>query len=102
MGIFLFTTAYPASYSVDTRGSFLGGAGREANHTSPSSAQIKKLPTPNTHPWRGAQLKNRDNFYLLLYLINIYLFCLIIYLFFCFFVHLFTNSFIYLFIEIHP
>jgi hypothetical protein len=41
--------------------------GREADHSPPSSAEVKVcvepyLHSPNTPPWRGAQLKSRDNF----------------------------------------
>jgi hypothetical protein len=41
--------------------------GREVDHSPPSSAEVKEwvdlyLHSPNTHPWRGAQLKRRDNF----------------------------------------
>jgi hypothetical protein len=46
--------------------------GREADHSPPSSAQVKEwvklyLYFPNTPSWRGAQLKHRDNFILYLY-----------------------------------
>jgi hypothetical protein len=36
---------HPASYRMGSRGSFLGGktAGREADHSPPSSAEIKEL-----------------------------------------------------------
>jgi hypothetical protein len=41
--------------------------GREADHSSPSSAEVKEwvelyLHSPNTPSWRGAQLKHSDNF----------------------------------------
>jgi hypothetical protein len=41
--------------------------GREADHSPPSSSEVKEwvelyLHSPNTPPWRGAQLKHRDNF----------------------------------------
>jgi hypothetical protein len=41
--------------------------GREADHSSPSSSEIKEwvelyLHSSNTPPWRGGQLKHRDNF----------------------------------------
>jgi hypothetical protein len=39
--------------------------GREADHSPPSSAEVKNAwsyPLPNTPSWRGAQLKHRDNF----------------------------------------
>jgi hypothetical protein len=41
-------------------------SGREADHSPPSSAEVKKReaihPFPNMPSWRGAQLKHRDNF----------------------------------------
>jgi hypothetical protein len=42
-------------------------AGHAADHSPPSSAEVKEwvelyLPSPNTPPWYGAQLKYRDNF----------------------------------------
>jgi hypothetical protein len=41
--------------------------GREADYSPPSSAEVKEwvelyLHYPNMPPWRGAQLKHRDNF----------------------------------------
>jgi hypothetical protein len=41
--------------------------GRKADHSPPSSAEVKEcvelyLRSPNTPPWRCAQLKHRDNF----------------------------------------
>jgi hypothetical protein len=41
--------------------------GREADHSAPSSAEVKEyvelyLHSPNTPSWRDAQLKHRDNF----------------------------------------
>jgi hypothetical protein len=41
--------------------------GREADHSPPSSAEVKEwvelyLHSPNTPSWRGAYLKHRDNF----------------------------------------
>jgi hypothetical protein len=41
--------------------------GREADHSPPSTAKVKEwvelyLHSLNTPPWRGAQLKHRDNF----------------------------------------
>jgi hypothetical protein len=54
---------------MGTRGSFPGGkvAGGEADRSPPSSAEVKEcvklyLHSLNTPPWRGAQLKHRDNF----------------------------------------
>jgi hypothetical protein len=42
-------------------------SGRETDHWPPSSAEVKEwvelyLHSPSTPPWRGAQLKHRDNF----------------------------------------
>jgi hypothetical protein len=55
---------HPASYPTGTRGSFPGGKGpgREADHSPPSSAEVKEwvelyLYSPNTPSWRGAQLQ---------------------------------------------
>jgi hypothetical protein len=41
--------------------------GREADHSPPTSAEVKELVelyihSPDTPSWRGAQLKHRDNF----------------------------------------
>jgi len=41
--------------------------GREADHSPPSSAEVKEcvelyLHSPNTPSWRGVQLKHRDSF----------------------------------------
>jgi hypothetical protein len=54
---------------MDTSGSFPGGeaAGRETDHSPPSSAEVKEcvelyLHSHNTSSWRGALVKNRDNF----------------------------------------
>jgi hypothetical protein len=51
------------SYPMGTRGSFPGvkRPGREADHSSPSSAEVKEcvklyIHSPNTLSWRGAQL----------------------------------------------
>jgi hypothetical protein len=53
--------AHPASYPMGTRGSFPGvkRLGREANHSPPSSAEVKEcvelyLHSPNTPSWRDA------------------------------------------------
>jgi hypothetical protein len=61
--------AHSASYAVGTRGFFLGikRPGRKADHSPPSSAEVKEwvepyLHSPNSPSWRGAQLKHRDNF----------------------------------------
>jgi hypothetical protein len=55
--------AHPASYPIGTRGSFLGvkRPGREADHSPPSSAEVKEclelyLHSPNTPSWHGAYL----------------------------------------------
>jgi hypothetical protein len=55
--------AHPASYPMGTRVPFLGikQSGREADHSPPSSAEVKEcldlyLHSPNTPSWRGAQL----------------------------------------------
>jgi hypothetical protein len=57
------------SYPMGTRGFFPGikQPGREADHSPPSSAEVKEwvelyLHSPNTPSWRGAQLKHRDSF----------------------------------------
>jgi hypothetical protein len=76
LGIFLFTTAsrkalgptqppiqwVPGPLSVGIK-----RPEREADHSSPSSAEVKEwvelyLHSPNTPSWRGAQLKHRYNF----------------------------------------
>jgi hypothetical protein len=54
--------AHPASYPMGTRESFPGS---EADHSLPSSAEVKEcmelyLHSPNTPSWRGAQLKHRE------------------------------------------
>jgi hypothetical protein len=61
--------AHAVSYPVGTRGSFRGvkWPGREADHSPPSSAEVKDcveiyFHSPNTPSWRGAQLKHMDNF----------------------------------------
>jgi hypothetical protein len=47
--------------------------GHEADHSHPSSAEVKEcvelyIHSTNTSSWRGAQLKHRDNFTFYLYL----------------------------------
>jgi hypothetical protein len=56
--------AHPASYPMDTRGSFHGAKqpGREVDYSLPSSAEVKEcvelyLHSPNTPSWRGAQFR---------------------------------------------
>jgi hypothetical protein len=70
LGIFLFTTASrPALGPTQHHIQWVQGApslgvkwpGREANHSPPSSAEVKErvelyLHSPNTPSWRGAQL----------------------------------------------
>jgi hypothetical protein len=60
---------HPASYPVGNMGSFPGvkRPGYEADHSPPTSAEVKEcvelyIHTPNTPSWRGAWLKQRDNF----------------------------------------
>jgi hypothetical protein len=76
LGIYLFTTAsrpaldrtYPPIQWVPA--AFLlwvKQPGRESDHSPPSSAEVKEWVelyhhSPNTHSWRGAQLKHKDNF----------------------------------------
>jgi hypothetical protein len=76
LGIFLLTTASrtalgPTQPRIQcvTRALLLGvkRPGREADHSPPSSAELKEcveihLHSPNTPLWRDAQLKYRDNF----------------------------------------
>jgi hypothetical protein len=76
LGIFLFITAsrtalgptqppiqwVPGSLSLGVK-----RPGREADHSPPSSADVKDwvelhIHSPNTPSWRGAQLKHRDKF----------------------------------------
>jgi hypothetical protein len=74
--------AHPTSYPMGTRGSFLWvkQPGREADHSLPSSAEVKEwvesyLHSPSTPSWRGAQLKHRDNFTFLVEQNKTTLFC---------------------------
>jgi hypothetical protein len=71
LGIFLFTTASRTALGpTQPPIQWVLGAlslGREADHSLPSSAEVKEwmelyLHSPNTPSWRGAQLKHRDNF----------------------------------------
>jgi hypothetical protein len=60
--------------------------GREADHSPPSSAELKEwvelyLHSPNTPTWRGAQLRHRDRFlnsFMLLYKSVMFLFLLLV------------------------
>jgi hypothetical protein len=76
LGIFLFTTASRTALEPTqppmqcVQGALSLGVkrpGREADHSPPSSAEVKEcvelyLHSPNTPSWLGAQLKHRDNF----------------------------------------
>jgi hypothetical protein len=76
LGIFLFTTASrtalvptqpPIQWVPGSLSLGLKRPGREADHSPPSSAEVKEwvelyLHSPDTPSWRGAQLKHRDNF----------------------------------------
>jgi hypothetical protein len=74
MGIFLFTTAFrpalgptqsPIQWVTGTLSLGVKRQEREADHSLPSSAEIKIhgaiLPLPNTPSWRGAQLYHQQN-----------------------------------------
>jgi hypothetical protein len=81
LGIFLFTTASrPALGPTQPPIQLVPGVlflevkrqGREADHSPPSSAEVKEsvelyLHSPNTPSWRGTQLKHRENLPLPLY-----------------------------------
>jgi hypothetical protein len=76
VGIFLFTTASrtalgptqpPIQWVQGALSSGVKQQAREADHSPPSSAEVREwvelhLHSPNTHSWRGAQLKHRGNF----------------------------------------
>jgi hypothetical protein len=76
LGIFLFTTASrkalglvqpPIQWIPKALSLGVKRPGREADHSTPSSAEIKEcvelyLHSPNTPSWRGARLNHRDNF----------------------------------------
>jgi hypothetical protein len=76
MGIFFFTTAFrtalgptqpPIQWVPGTFSLAVNRPGREADHSPPSSAEVKEwvelyFHSPNTPSWRGTQLKHRDNF----------------------------------------
>jgi hypothetical protein len=64
-------TQPPIQWVLGTVSLRLKRPGREADHSPPSSAEVKEcvelyLHSPNTPSWRGAHLKHRDNctFYL--------------------------------------
>jgi hypothetical protein len=80
LGIFLFTTAsgqplgstqlaiqwVPEAHSLGVKRTV-----READHSSARSRMRRAIPPlTNTPSWHGAQLKHRDNFDHLLYLLN--------------------------------
>jgi hypothetical protein len=75
LGIFFFTASRTALGSTQPPIQCVQGAlslgvkrpGREADHSPPSSAEVKEsvelyLHYPNTPSWCGAQLQHRDNF----------------------------------------
>jgi hypothetical protein len=76
LGIFLFTNASrtalgptqpPIQWVQEIPSLGVKRLGREADHSLPSSAEVKEWlelyrHSPNTLLWRGAQLKHRDNF----------------------------------------
>jgi hypothetical protein len=76
LGMFLFTTASrtalepsqsPIQWVTGVLSLGVKRPGREADHSPPSSTEVTEwvelyLHSPNTPPWRGAQLKHRDNF----------------------------------------
>jgi hypothetical protein len=80
LGIFLFTTAsrtalgptqLPIQWVPGALSLGVKRPGREADDSIPSSAKVKErvalyLHSPNTPSWRGARLKHRDIFTLLL------------------------------------
>jgi hypothetical protein len=75
MGIFLFTAASrtvlvptqpPIQWVLGTLSLGVKRPGREADHSPPSSAEVKEwvelyLRSPNTPSWHGAKLKHGDN-----------------------------------------
>jgi hypothetical protein len=61
--------AHPASYPMGNGAPslWIKRQGREADHSPPSSAEVKEcvklyLHSPNMSSWRGAYLKHRDKF----------------------------------------
>jgi hypothetical protein len=85
LGIFLFITASrtalgpmqpPIQRVLGALSLGVKRPGREAGHSSPSSAEFKEwvelyLHSPNAPSWRGAQLKHRDKFTFNFYLYRI-------------------------------
>jgi hypothetical protein len=81
LGIFFFTapsrtalgpTRSPIQWVPGALSLGVECSGREADHSPPSSAEVKEcaklyLHFPNTPSWRGAQLKHRNNFTFYLY-----------------------------------
>jgi len=77
LGMFLFTTSsrttlgptkHPIQWVPGTLPLRVKRPGLEANHSPPSSAEVKKcvelyLHSPNMPSWRGAQLKTRRQLY---------------------------------------
>jgi hypothetical protein len=64
-----FSAAHPASFTLDTRVSFLEGEGSREWNWPLNCIQCQGqecvevyIHSPNTHSWHGAQLKHRDNF----------------------------------------
>jgi hypothetical protein len=83
VGIFLFTASRTALGPTKPPIQRVSGApslgvkrpGREADHSPPSSAEVKEwvdlyFHSPNTSSWRDAQLKHRDNFTFYMYRIS--------------------------------
>jgi hypothetical protein len=83
LGIFLFTIASrtalgptqpPIQWVPGALSRGIKRPGREADHSPPSSAEVKEwvelyLHSPNTPTWR-AQLKHRENFTFTLFILN--------------------------------
>jgi hypothetical protein len=67
LGIVILTTvSRPALGTTQSPIQWVKRLGREADHSPPSSAEVKNVwsytPIPSMSMWRGAQLKHRDNF----------------------------------------
>jgi hypothetical protein len=85
MGIFLFTTASrtalgptqpPVQWVPGALSLEVTRPGREADHSPPSSAEVKEcvdlyFHSPNTPSWRGAQFKKKSQGQLYLYLLQV-------------------------------